>query len=107
MKTLLKILFTRSLWNPPYDYNMQWDLKLNKLMDNYRGEISLDPHVPNIVFGNYEVHSKHGYLMMSNRGDVVGYSKFNHRPSRKTLIALRERVKKLKEEQIDIYYIHV
>lgn len=97
MKTLLRILFTPSVWFPFYNYNKDWDLKLNKLMDKYRGE----PHNnfddnPYILFGGkYLVHSSAGFLI---EGD------YRHRPSRKTLIRLRERTNKLMEESTHTYY---
>jgi len=97
MKTALKILFTPSLWSPIYDYNKEWDKKLNELMDKYRGELHIyfnyNPHI--LFGGEYVVHSRSGFLI---DGDYC------HRPSRKTLIELRERTNKLIEEDTHRYY---
>lgn len=97
MKTALKVLFTPSLWSPIYDYNKEWDKKLNELMDKYRGELHVNfIENPYILFGGkYLVHSSAGFLI---EGD------YRHRPSRKTLIELRERTNKLIEEDTNIYY---
>ena len=85
------------------DYNKQWDLKLNELLDNIKSleDVTLENHT--VLIGSYEIwisnkYYSYGYARSIGDRFVPEYLEF--RPKFSTMKRLDKLVSNLKEQEV-------